>query len=92
LRLTGFQLRLRRAAVDLGKTLEGGIKFNLGALLASPSSLLQVPIYLFALLAVRLGPGLSARCRNVAGTTIRAKSRLLRGFHGKEMAASIVAY
>jgi len=30
-----------------------GIKFNLGALLASPSSLVQVPIYLAALLAVR---------------------------------------
>ncbi len=52
------QFRVKLEAIGFGLFfpvffVSSGIKFNLGALLASPSSLLQVPIYLFALLAVR---------------------------------------
>jgi predicted Kef-type K+ transport protein len=45
-------MRMRRSKRSK-PSFDVGIKFNLGALLASPSSLLQVPIYLVALLAVR---------------------------------------
>ena len=56
--LTHPQFRVKLEAIGFGLFIPvffvaSGIKFNLGALLASPSSLLQVPIYLFALLAVR---------------------------------------
>jgi Kef-type K+ transport system membrane component KefB len=56
--LTHPQFRAKLEAIGFGLFVPvffvtSGIKFNLGALLASPSSLLQVPIYLFALLAVR---------------------------------------
>jgi Kef-type K+ transport system membrane component KefB len=56
--LTHPQFRLKLEAIGFGLFIPvffvaSGIKFNLGALLASPSSLLQVPIYLVALLAVR---------------------------------------
>ena len=56
--LTHPQFRVKLEAIGFGVLIPvffvtSGIKFNLGALLASPSSLVQVPIYLAALLAVR---------------------------------------
>lgn len=52
------QFRMKLEAIGFGLFVpvffvSSGIKFNLAALVASPSSLLQVPIYLLALLAVR---------------------------------------
>jgi Kef-type K+ transport system membrane component KefB len=56
--LTHPQFRAKLEAIGFGLFVPiffvtSGIKFNLGALLASPSSMLQVPIYLLALLVVR---------------------------------------
>ena len=56
--LTHPQFRAKLEAIGFGLFVPiffvaSGIRFNLGALLASPSSLLQVPIYLAALLVVR---------------------------------------
>jgi Kef-type K+ transport system membrane component KefB len=56
--LTHPQFRVKLEAIGFGLFVPiffvtSGIKFNLGALLASPSSMLQVPVYLLALLVVR---------------------------------------